>query len=226
MNRAVDSRLPLAVAAVVLVAALLGGQAMTDAGPPATDRTGAALPVGRAGFAYITGLRRFAAVLLFTRLEPQYHEYYIDIPADKLEFLMPSFYLISWLDPEFDQPYYMATWILFKNDREDEAFALARESVAANPRSGLLHASYAQMLRLADRDVAEQVRQSDAAMRSDIVWKTSNEQWECMTIVADIYSHAGLPEKADRAKAIADRIVEGLGGSVGFPEPELGSGFE
>jgi tetratricopeptide (TPR) repeat protein len=206
VNAAARRRWSSAVVALALVATLLGGQALADARLPSLERRDAVAPVGRAGFAYLTGLRRFAAIVLFNRLEPQFHEYYVAKALKDLKFLMPNFRIITWLDPQFVQPYYMATWILFRNGRVEEALALSRESVAANPRSGLLHTAYAQLLYLDKRDVPEQVRQCDLAMREDTVWADVEEMWDSLMIIKSIYLGAGLTAKAERAQAIADAL--------------------
>jgi hypothetical protein len=133
-------------AAMALVACLLGGQALVDGGVAAVSVTRIDATVGRAGFAYLTGLRRFAALLLWNRIEPQFHAYYADRPIKEQTFVLPNLRVIVALDPQFIQAYYVAPWVVQANDKVADALAIAREGVANNPRSGLLHSALAQIL--------------------------------------------------------------------------------
>ena len=211
---------PLArgLTAVALVAALLGGQALAVASGPPPTGTGAA--VGRAGFAYLTGLRRFAALLLWDRLEPQYHAYYATLPTKQQTFLLPNLRLVLLLDPQFIQAHYMVPWIVAENGRLAEALDLARQGVEENPRAGLLRMSYAQLLYLKTDRLAEAVAQADVCLADDTVWADGTEEWQAMMVCRDIFRKAGLTAKADRAIAITRQIEADLGGAPGFRDPD------
>jgi tetratricopeptide (TPR) repeat protein len=205
---------------LALAVCLLCGQAVADATVPtrAGAQTGAAF--GRAGFAYLTGLRRFAALLLWNRLEPQFHEYYLGQPLKYQTFLLPNMNMVLLLDPQFIQAYYMAPWIVRDNGRAEDAIVIAREGVAANPDSGLLHTSLAQILYLEKRDETESVRQADLAMRPNQLWADATEQWQALKVLADIYAHAGLPQKADLALAVTRELEKSMGSAPGFRDPD------
>jgi tetratricopeptide (TPR) repeat protein len=217
---AVRQRIRSASAALLLVAALLGGQALADSSVVQGTTGGAGATVGRAGFAYLTGLRRFAALLLWARLDTQFHGYYSGMPIKDQLFLLPNMRLVTMLDPQFIQAYYTAPWILMDNDRLSDALAVAREGVEANPRSGQLHASYAQMLYLKTKDLSGAVEQSDLAMRDDALWADGTEQWQAMMSIKDIYNKAKLPERAARAIAIARQIETDLGSAPGYRDED------
>jgi tetratricopeptide (TPR) repeat protein len=216
----VDRRVATTLAGLALVACLLAGQAVADARVPLRSGAQAGATMGRAGFAYLTGLRRFAALVLWNRLEPQYHGYYIGKPLKDQVFLLPNLRLVLMLDPQFIQAYYMAPWILRDNDRLDDAIAIARSAVRDNPDSGLLHTALAQILYLEKRDTAESLRQADLAMAPDQLWADETEQWQALKIVADIYRSAGLTAKADAAIAVTKLLETQLGSAPGFRDPD------
>jgi tetratricopeptide (TPR) repeat protein len=215
------TRRPLALAVVVaLLACLLGGQAIADARVPARAGaiTGAAM--GRAGFAYLTGLRRFAALLIWGRLEPQFHEYYSTLTLKDETFLLPNMRVVTLLDPQFIQAYYMVPWILMDNGKLQDGFAVAREGVANNPDSGLLHTSLAQLLYLKTDDLKGAAAEADLAMRPDQSWFDATEQWQSMKIIADIFIKSGQPQKAQAALLVTKQLESELGGAPGFRDPD------
>jgi hypothetical protein len=205
-------------AAMALVACLLGGQALVDGGAGAVARVDAT--VGRAGFAYLTGLRRFAALLLWNRIEPQFHAYYADRPIKEQTFVLPNLRVIVALDPQFIQAYYVAPWVVQANDKVADALAIAREGVANNPRSGLLHSALAQILYLRTDDIDAAVVQADLAMRSDQVWADATQQWQGIRILRDIYAKAGLPDRVAETDRVTAMLETDLGGAPGFRDPD------
>jgi hypothetical protein len=214
------TRLRTSLAAVVLVACLLGGQALVDGRAASSGASRVGSTVGRAGFAYLTGLRRFAALLLWNRLEPQFHEYYRDRTIKDQTFVLPNIRLIVLLDPQFIQAYYLAPWIVQANGKVADALAIAREGVANNPRSGLLHSALAQILYLRTDDLRGAVAQADLAMRPDQVWADATEQWQGIRLLRDIYKKAGLPEKAAETDRVTALLESDLGGAPGFRDPD------
>jgi tetratricopeptide (TPR) repeat protein len=210
----------IVLAAFAFVACLLGGQALADARVPARSGAEAGAMLGRASFAYLTGLRRFAALILWNRLEPQYHGYYREKPLKDQVFLLPNLRMVLVLDPQFIQAHYMAPWILRDNGRIDEALSVARAAVEDNPDSGLLHTALAQLLYLEKRDRAESLRQADLAMRPNQLWADDTEQWEALKIIADIYRSAGLTTKADAAIAVTKQLETRMDSAPGIRDPD------
>jgi hypothetical protein len=213
-------RLSTGLIAVALVACILSGQALVEGGAPASGVTRVESATGRAGFAYLTGLRRFAAILLWNRIEPQLHGYYERLPIKDQTFVLPNLRVIVLLDPQFIQAYYIAPWIVQANARVADALSIAREGVANNPRSGLLHSALAQLLYLKTDDLDGAVEQADLAMRSDQVWADATQQWQGIRILRDIYVKAGLLEKAAQTDRVTALLESDLGGAPGFRDPD------
>lgn len=196
------SRWPVALIAVALVAALLAGQAGTDATVPA--RTPAGREIGRAGFAYLSGLRVFAAYVLWNRIEPIFHDYYDGVPLEQQTYALPTVNLVLTLDPQFEDGYYTVAWMLAKRGDVDSGLELARRGVENNPDSGFLRANYAQILWLLGDNLPEAVRQADMALQSGR-WRDAIDQHDGYAILGAVYRAAGNTEKAALVKeAIAD----------------------
>ncbi len=193
----------------VLVAALIAivaGQALTDSAAPRGLTSSAAGSVGRAGSAFLEGLRVFAAVVIWNRLEPQEHEYYETRTIAEMTFLVPNLRLVVLLDPQFQQAYYVLPWILARNGKVSEGLALAREGIANNPRSGILWASYAQILLVAAKDKAAAARAADHVLDPRSEWTDPRLQWDALNIAIGTFEQAGMTAKMRQAQALAARV--------------------
>jgi hypothetical protein len=212
-------RIPAAIVGVVLAQAqVLSGQALADAAAPSAPNgalTGQS--VGRAGFAYLTGLRQFAAALLWNRLEPQMHKYYGE-GLGNLGFMLPSIKAIVTLDPQFVEAYYVAPEILIESGQKkgvsaadakarlQTGLALAKEGVTNNPKSGLMLTSYAQLIWTRGKDLKAALPYAIASLAPDIVWRTDEEQWDQFALMRSLFLKAGDPARAAQAKAVMDAI--------------------
>ena len=212
-------RIPSAIAAVLLALALvLGGQAMADATAPDVPNgvlTGQA--VGRAGFAYLTGLRKFGAALLWNRLEPQMHEYYGE-GLGNLTFMLPSIKAVVTLDPQFVEGYYVAPGILIESGKKagvskaeaasrlKAGLDLAKEGAVNNPKSGLLLTSYAQLLWVNGNDLRTALIYADASLAPDIIWRTDEEHWDQFALMRGLFQKAGDTARAAQVQAVMDAI--------------------
>jgi hypothetical protein len=205
------------LAAALLAAALLAGQAGTDAFAPAGRASDTGRTLGRTGDAYLSGLRIFAALVLWNRLDAQYDAYYGNIALKDQKFLMPNFRLVLLLDPQFVQAYYDVPWILADNGRIGDALVVAREGIANNPRSGLLRIAYAQYLYLFRKDPVTAAGQVDRALAPDIQWRNDGELWEGLRVAQDIYRGAGEQEKYAKAAAAQAALAAKYGGADKIP---------
>lgn len=214
-------RILLQVAAVLIaLSVVLAGQWAADAAAP--DVPNAALTgqaMGRAGFAYLTGLRQAAAALLWNRLDPQMHEYYGGhIGLGHMAFMLPNIKVITILDPQFIEGYYVGPEILILSGklpgtsaalaktRLQSGLDLAKEGVTNNPKSGILLISYAQFLWNDGGDLKGAVALAERAMAKDIVWRWDDEEFDSMALAADIFKKAGMPERAAAAMAVKKAI--------------------
>jgi tetratricopeptide (TPR) repeat protein len=213
-----DARRAVAVllASVLLAGVLLAGQAGADAAAP-VGRSGTGRTLGRTGDAYLSGLRIFAALVIWNKLEPQFHGFYSDLALKDQAFLMPNLRLVLLLDPQFVQAYYDVPWVLADNGKVDEALSVSREAIANNPRSGLLRMSYAQIIFLFRKDYAAAAAQADLALGASMQWKDELEYWENVSIARDVYARAGLKDKSDRMVAILTALEAKYGGASRIP---------
>lgn len=227
-------RTQLAVAAVVVALALvLGGQAAADATAPATPNgalTGQAM--GRAGFAYLTGLRKFAAALLWNRLEPQMHEFYGGVGLGKMVFMLPNIKAIVTLDPNFVEAYYVAPEILIDSGNEPGISAaekakrlkagldLAKEGTVNNPKSGIALSSYAQLLFTYGKDLQGALPYAVSSLAPGIIWRTDEEQWDQYAVLKAIFKKAGDTARVAEVQAVQDRIAADPNATMNPTEPE------
>ncbi len=210
----------------VLLVALLGVQAVGAQTAPPQPATATGKLLGNAGFAYLGGVRVFAAAVLWNRLEPQFHEFYVNKSLDDLTFLMPSLYLIQRLDPSFVQSYYNAAFILGKRGQWDDAFRVAKEGIANNPRSGLMRANYIQLLLLQDKkanlDLAYE--QAVVGVAPSATYDNIDDEYESLAVFRAVFDLQG---RQDLVSAIQQRLeqLEGEGAqATGLEHDHDGNG--
>ncbi|MBS3957738.1 MAG: hypothetical protein KGZ40_09480 [Clostridiales bacterium] len=210
MPSAVRSKIAAGALVVALFASVLAGQAAADSlavGGRDAD-TGRAL--GRAGFAYLTGVRTFVAAVLWNRIDPIFHDYYEDRPLQDHTYMLPTVYAIVALDPQFDQTYYVAAWILARRGAVDEARALAALGTSNNPDSGLLLVNEAQIAYLFAEDTELAIERATDALRPNVFWRNLFEQHDSYATVRSILDGSGnealAAEVSQRIRAINAEI--------------------
>ncbi len=206
MTEGLHARATVAIVVLALLA-VLGGQALADVVAPSVPNgalTGQAL--GRAGFAYLTGLRQFGAAFLWNRLESQMHDYYGGVGLGRMTFMLPSIKAIVTLDPQFVEAYYVAPEILIESGRLQAGLDLAKEGADNNPKSGIALTSYSELLLTRAKDATAAFPYAERAMASGIVWRTDEEEWDAMAVLRAVFTKNGQPGMAAEAQAIMDAI--------------------
>lgn len=204
----------LAIAVVALLCVVVAGQALADAMVPSAGSSATSEVVGRASFAYLTGIRVFAAQVLWNRIDPIMHEYYADVPLRKQRYMLTTFNLITLLDPDFVPPYYIGPWILAREKHVPAALDLAAEGVRNVPDSGLLRTSYAQILMLYGNDLDAAVKQADIATSSSVTWADAIEQHDSYEVLRAVYTKAGDTQKANALLAVIEKLDAVIGDQI------------
>lgn len=195
----------------LLFAVLGAAQTAAVSTASTADRASTARLVGDTGFAYLYGLRTFAAAVLWNRIEPLFHSYYGGKPLSEQVELLPTVRIVQLLDPAFEQSYYVAGWAIARRGSVEEGLAVARAGVENNPDSGFLRANYAQLLMLFADDSVAAREQADAALRSpDILYHTETDRYEALAIFAQAYDRTGDPGIAAQLRAEQARMRETL----------------
>ena len=199
-----DKWAPIALAAVFLIVAL-AGQAVGDKviSSPVDDT---AAVVGRASLSYLTGIRRYAGAILWNRIDPLLHGYYHDVPLDDQRYMLSSIAAIEWLDPAFDQPYYVGAWILARNGKVEEGLTMARAGTENVPDSGTLNMSYAQMLLVLKKDNKGAVEYAKLAIQPEMRWTDDLEKLNGYAAINNIFIISGETELSRQLQPEIDRL--------------------
>ena len=199
-----DTWLPIALAAAFLVVALVG-QAFGDTMMSMPESSTTAV-VGRASSSYLTGVRRYAAAILWNRIDPLLHGYYRTTPLDQQRYMLSTIATVEWLDPDFAQPYYVGAWILVRNDKADEGLSMAERGTEQIPESGTLHMSYAQMLLVLNEDTKGALRQAKLAVEPDMRWTDDIEKLNGYAAISKMFEQMGEPALAKQIQPEIDRL--------------------
>lgn len=196
------------VAAAVLTGVLLASQALVNVEAPDRDTSAGSR------FAFMGGLRIFAANVLWNRIEPQFHEYYSGISLTDQTYMMPTLRAVTYLNPQFPQAYYVATWIAYKNVGMRDALEIARAGVENNPSSGTMHANLVQMLFIqdAEKNSAEMIEHVRLILSGTLTWTDDDNYYEGLAVTVEPLKNAG---EADVAEVVLDELermrVQGVG---------------
>lgn len=215
-----------AVAAALLLVVLLGGQGLAAATVPAGGIASTGRVLGQTSYAYLGGLRTFAAAVLWNRLDPIFDSYYGSTRhvKDLVEFL-PTMRLVQILDPQFEQAYYNSVYILARRDKWDEALAIADEGIRNNPKSGLLRANKAQILMLQDKkaNLPTMLELARRGVQPDIRWANSDDQFEGYGIFRAVFRIAGDQAMVDALNRAQDSLrQQDSAASPGDAAPQSG----
>lgn len=192
------------LAAMFLVMAL-GGQALGDATVPTGYERTTGQSVSRAGFAYLTGLRTYAAAVLWNSIDPVLDTYFHDVPFDHMRFMLPTITAVVALNPQFTEAYSVGSWIIARNGKLKAGLDLARRGVRDNPHSGTVLVAYAQMLQTLDKNLPAAHVQAAAALRPHTTWNTTAEACDGYRSVLAIMRASHDTTGIARAKAAIKR---------------------
>jgi len=205
-GRADNSAARVVIAFVLLFALLFGAQALAAASAPAGGVASTGRVIGQTGFAYLGGLRTFAAAALWNRLDPIFDGYYQGFDASFQTFL-PEVYLVQTLDPQFQPSYYVTSYWLLKTGRPKQALDLAELGLKNNPDAGLMNATLAQVLFLEAKGHPSPrvVQLARKGITDQVTWRNSDDQFEGYGIFGAILNQAG-----DKRAAAAIRATQKL----------------
>lgn len=204
MERTLDRRRMSALLA--LAALLVLSMGVTSLSAPRAGITSAGDSLGQTGFAYLGGLRKFAAAVLWNRIEPLHHEYYDDVSLSDQRYMVPVMYMVTALDPQFEQAYYVSSWIVRERVGDSQGIALARQGLKNNPDSGLMHQNLLQLLILSDRQLhaAEIIRITDRVAGNQLQWVDDEDRFEGLAVARDALILQG---QVERAQALSEELV-------------------
>lgn len=198
--------------AVALVAVFALSSAAALLQPPRQVANGGQV-IGQTTFAYLGGLRRFAAAVLWNRIDPQYDTYYANKSLADMTFMLPTIRMVQSLDPQFEQTYYVAAWIIARRGDRQGGIDIARDGVAANPRAGLMYANLIQLLTydaVARHDttlhVADEVKLAQRALALNVVWASDSDRFEGYAVFREAFSKAGMKAQAAAMQAELERM--------------------
>jgi hypothetical protein len=215
----------IGVAVAVLLIALLGGQALASASAPPGGVASTGRVMGQTSFAYLGGLRTFAAAVLWNRLDPLFDGYYHDRPVDEIVMFLPTMRLVQMLDPQFEQSYYNSSFIIARQGRMDDALDIARLGMKNNPGSGLMLANYAQLLLMQDKqaNMPELLELAEQAIQPEIRWANADDRFEGYGIFRTVFDLAGNQPMVDALQKAQDALKQqGAGSAEGADELPTG----
>lgn len=214
MDRLLENRRYVAAIAVGLVTVLLVSQLLAVATAPPSGISSTGRTIGRASFAYLGGLRTYAAAVLWTRLDAQYDDYIEGqgVGFKDLIYLLPTIYFVTRLDPQLVQAYYVGAYLLSDRHKWGQAIALARQGIANNPRSGLARANLVQLLIKQDKkkNLKEALAQTLVGIGPNMYYANPDDEFESLGIFRTALHLAGL-EKLNAALAIRQEQLAGQG---------------
>lgn len=206
----------IGIAVALLLVALIGGQALASATAPPGGVAATGRVIGQTSFAYLGGLRTFAAAVLWNRLDPIFDGYYHDRNVDEIVMFLPTMRLVQILDPQFEQSYYNSSFIIARQGRMDDALDIARLGMKNNPGSGLMLANYAQLLLIQDKkaNMPELLKLAEQAIQPEVRWANADDRFEGYGIFRTVFDLAGNQPMVDALQKAQDALKQQGAGSA------------
>jgi len=202
------------VLVAVLVVVLFAGTALASYSAPSEGRSSTGRVLGKSGFAFLGGLRMFVAAVIWNRIDPVFHTYYNGVPLEKQAYMLPHLRLVTLLDPQFVQGYYMASYMVAKGGNMKQGIGIAEDGLKNNPTSGLMYANLAQLLMMQDAkgNLPKMIELAGKGMRSDVSWSTADDRYDGLVMFRGIYMLA----KDDARVAAINKELDAIkaGGSL------------
>lgn len=215
MERISSNSLYMRLVVVALSLALIfSGQAVFDVTQSDSSSADTFGTLGDTGFAYLTGLRTYAAAVLWNRIEPILHGYFAGVPLEEQRYIVPTISAVVMLDPQFVDAYYVGAWVVAANGHEEEGLALAKSGVEANPLSGRTRENYAQLLHLFGNDLGAAHDQAVIAMGDEMRWRDDFEKHDAYAVLGSIMRASGDEVRAARVDDEIERLDTVLGDSL------------
>ena len=162
---------------------------------------------------FLGGVRSIAAAYLWIKIDEIHHAYYGDIHREQE--LIPLYRLVTWLDPQWEDAYFVGSYLLYIYKRPKESLAFAEEGVKMNPRSAKLYYSLGQIQFLQKKYEDAEKSLTKAVECS----KNPTERAACLLLLTQVYRKMGDHEKAQKV------WEEYLEVRAQLPEEERGKGF-
>jgi hypothetical protein len=190
---------------------------MADALVPDASAAATGQAVGRAAASYLSGIRIFAAAVLWNRIDVVYHSYYRDVGLSDQRFIMSTIAIVQALDPTAVQSYYIGAWVLVRNDRVADGLAMAERGVINNPEAGILRTNAAQLRMLFGDDLEGAVEMAKTILddTSGMVWTDAVEEHNAYPILGAIFRAAGRDDLDAIVQAELLRIDQEAGDLLG-----------
>lgn len=205
----ISDRTRMTAIVMVLLCVLVSAQAVASVTASTEGRSATGQVLGKTGFAFIGGLRTFAAAVLWNRLDPIHDGYYQEKSVAEQTFMLPSLRLITILDPQFVHAYYYAAYAVASTGDQEGGIAVAREGVAQNPESGLMRANLVQMLMMEDKtkNLPEMVRLSKEGIAKGMRYDSTDDAFESFVIFRTAFTLDGDDELAARLEEASAELA-------------------
>lgn len=92
---------------------------------------------------FMGGFRSIAAAYIWLKADQIHHDFYGDLKREQE--LMPLYRILTWLDPHFEDAYYVGSYMLFLFGKKQEGLAFAKEGIEMNPDSAKLYYNLAEI---------------------------------------------------------------------------------
>lgn len=188
------------------LALALGGQAMADSLVPEASGAETVRVMGRAASSYLSGLKTFAAAVLWNRVDPLLHNYYEDVPIEEQLYMLTTIALVEELDPHLVHPYYVGSWVLVRNGRIKEGLEMAERGVEANPDAGILYVNLAQIQMLYAHDLEAAVETAEQVLERPMKWTDAVEEHNAYPILGAIFRAAGRDDLYAKVQEELERL--------------------
>jgi|Deesub1362A_J573_1020465.scaffolds.fasta_scaffold07168_3 tetratricopeptide (TPR) repeat protein len=142
---------------------------------------------------FLGGMRSSLAALLWLKIDEIHHEYYGDLYREQE--LMPLYRFVTWLDPKWEDAYFVGSYLLYLYKKPKESLSFAEEGVKMNPHSAKLRYNLGEILFLLGKYKEAELHLKKAVLYS----KDLNLKASSLALLVQAYRKLGKYEEAEKS---------------------------
>lgn len=149
------------------------------------------------------GLRTAAAAFLWIKIDRIHDGYYGELTKE--DELIPLYRIVTWLNPNIEDAYYVGSYMLCQAKRPDEGWNFALEGLKLNPESSKMELNVGQLALFYQNDYKTAIYH---LKRASALAKDDEEKVQALQNLKAAYLKDNMKDKAEAVRKVVASITK------------------